>query len=351
MSIRFPNMGIDFEYVVKSLRIFGFEITLYGILIAVGMLLGIAFVVLEAKRVNQNQDMYLDMMILSLIGAAVGARLYYVVFNWSLYKGNFAQIFNARGGGLGFYGGLLGGVLAAAVFCRMKKLSFWQMADITSLGLLIGQMIGRWGNFFNRESFGEYTDGVFAMQLPLSAVRTSEVTSQMRENLETIGGVSYVSVQPAFLYESVWCLLLLLLLFVLKRKKKFAGETFMTYLSLYGLGRFFIEWLRTDKIVFPGTKVGVSQVISAVLFVFFGVSVIVRRVMAGKREKLRRQRREAVYEAEEKAYAEELAAEDAKKAEALKVMESAEETQTSESIFVNTQEETSDENEVGKTEQ
>lgn len=301
MSIRFPHLGLELDYVGKSLHIFGFEITIYGILIAVGMLLGIAFVVLEAKRRNQNQDMYLDMVIISLVAAVIGARLYYVGFSWSLYKGNILEIFNTRSGGMGLYGGILGGVLAAALFCHIKRLPFWQMADTASMGILIGQIIGRWGNFFNRESFGEYTDSFFAMQLPLSAVRASEVTTQMRENLVTIDGISYIQVHPVFLYESLWCLLLFLLLLIWRRRKRFQGELFMRYLAGYGFARFFIEGLRTDQLLFPGTKLAVSQIVSALLFIFFGFTVAVRRTMVKKRAELRKRRREEAYEAEEKA--------------------------------------------------
>lgn len=301
MSIRFPNLGLDLGYVGRSVDLFGFRISFYGMLIALGMILGLAFVVLEAKRCNENQDSYLAMTIISLITGMAGARLFYVGFSWNLYKGNTMQIFNTRDGGMAFYGGLLGAALGAALYCRIKKLSFMQMADTASMGLLIGQIIGRWGDLFNRESFGEYTNNVLAMQLPLSAVRSGEVTSAMRENLITIGGVSYVQVHPVFLYESLWCLVLFLLLLVWKRKKRFHGEIFLRYLCGYGLGRFFLEWLRTDKLLIPGTSIGISQVISAVLFVVCGIVVTVKRSMAKKRAALKKRRRELVYEAEERA--------------------------------------------------
>lgn len=301
MSIRFPNLGLSLGYVGTSVNLFGFRISFYGILIALGMILGLAFIVLEAKRCNEDQDAYLSMMILSLITGVAGARLFYVAFSWNLYKGNVMQIFNIRSGGMAFYGALLGGILGAALYCRIRKLSFMQMADTASMGILIGQIIGRWGNLFNRESFGEYTNNVLAMQLPLSAVRSGEVTSAMRENLITIGGVSYIQVHPLFLYESLWCLLLFLLLLVWKRKKRFHGEIFLRYLCGYGLGRFFLEWLRTDKLLIPGTSIGISQAISAVLFIICGIVVIVKRSMAKKRAALRKRRRELVYEAEERA--------------------------------------------------
>ena len=221
MSIQFPNLGINLDYVGKSIQIFGFEITFFGLVIALGMLLGMGFVILEAKRCGENKDDYLEMMIISLLLGVVGSRMLYVLCSWNLYKGNIIEIFNVRNGGLTFYGGLFGGMLGAAIYCGARRKSFMQMADTASMGIVIAQIIGRWGDFFNRESFGEYTNSIFAMQLPLSAVRSSEVTSAMRENLETIGGTSYIQVHPVFLYESLWCLLLFLLMLVWKRKKHF----------------------------------------------------------------------------------------------------------------------------------
>ena len=301
MSVRFPNLGLEFEYVPVSVRVFGFEITFFGILLAVGMLLGIAFVVLEAKRKKQDANLYLGMMISGLAGGFIGARFFYVLLSWSVYKTDIMKVFDTRNGGMVFYGGLLGGVLAAAVFCRVKKAVFMEMADVAVKGLLIGQIIGRWGNFFNRESFGEYTNNVLTMQLPLSNVRAGEVTPWMRENLVAIDNVSYIQATPLFLYESIWCLLLLLLLFVWNRRKLFAGEIFMRYLAGYGFGRFFIEWIRTDKMFWPGMDIAINQVISAGLFLFFTVVVIVKRIMAKKRAALEKRRKARFYEEQKKA--------------------------------------------------
>ena len=283
MSIQFPNLGINLGYVGKSIQIFGFEITFFGLVIALGMLLGMGFVILEAKRCGENKDDYLEMMIISLLLGVVGSRMLYVLCSWNLYKGNIIEIFNVRNGGLTFYGGLFGGMLGTAIYGVRRK-SFMQMADTASMGIVIAQIIGRWGDFFNRESFGEYTNSIFAMQLPLSAVRSSEVTSAMRENLETIGGTSYIQVHPVFLYESLWCLLLFLLMLVWKRKKHFHGEVFLKYLAGYGLGRF-----------------GICQVISAALFLICAVVVTVESSMAKKRAARRRRRREQDYEAQERA--------------------------------------------------
>lgn len=304
MSIGFPNIGIEFARVGRSINILGYEITFYGILIAIGMILGVSFVVLEAKRRNQNPNLYLGMILVALITGLIGARLFYAGFSWPLYRGNIQAVFRIRSGGLSIYGGILGGALGAALFCRIKKISFWQMADTASMGLLIAQIIGRWGDFFNRESFGEYTESYFAMQLPLSSVQTGEVSAKMRENLTVIDGVSYIQAHPVFLYESILCLVLLLFLLASQRRKKFQGEIFMRYLSLYGLIRCFTEWLRTDKILFPGTRIPVSLAVSAFLFLFFGAEAMIRRSMEKKRAAARKRRREAFYAAEEQAEAE-----------------------------------------------
>ena len=291
MSIRFPGLDLALSYVPRSFQIFGMEFTIYGVLIAIGALLGMGLVTLEAKRSGEDQNKYLDMTIISLLFSVVGSRLFYVAFSWELYKGNLNEILDFRNGGYAFYGGLLAGCCAAAVFCKLAKMSFWRAADIASMGILLGQIIGRWGNFFNRESFGEYADFPWVMQLPLSAVRSGEVSGNMRDNLLTIDGISYIQVQPVFLYESLWCLILLLLLLALRRKKRYEGELFMIYLAGYGLGRFFFEWLRTDKLYIPGTKLGISLIISAALFIICTPVVIVRGVMTHKRDAIRRRRR------------------------------------------------------------
>ena len=291
MSIRFPGLDLALSYVPRSFQIFGMEFTIYGVLIAIGALLGMGLVTLEAKRSGEDQNKYLDMTIISLLFSVVGSRLFYVAFSWELYKGNLNEILDFRNGGYAFYGGLLAGCCAAAVFCKLAKMSFWRAADIASLGILLGQIIGRWGNFFNRESFGEYADFPWVMQLPLSAVRSGEVSGNMRDNLLTIDGISYIQVQPVFLYESLWCLILLLLLLALRRKKRYEGELFMIYLAGYGLVRFFFEWLRTDKLYIPGTKLGISLIISAALFIICTPVVIVRGVMTHKRDAIRRRRR------------------------------------------------------------
>ena len=276
-NINFPHLGIYLENVGKSISIFGFEIAFSGITIAAAMLAGLWIAMRTAKKTGQNPDLYFDMGMLAIFCALIGARAYYVVFAWENYKNNLLEIFNLRHGGLAIYGGVIGGAVAVYMFARMKKQKFLQLADTASVGLVLGQIIGRWGNFFNREAFGGYTDNLFAMQLPLDAVYSWDVTPEMMENLRTAGGVQYIQVHPTFLYESLWNLMVLVLLAVYTKRKKFDGEVFCLYLLGYGLGRAWIEGLRTDQLWIPGTEIPVSQVLAVVLVVVSAAIITVKR--------------------------------------------------------------------------
>ena len=276
-SIEFPNIGIHLESVGNHISVFGFDIAYYGIIIGFGILAGILIAVLEAKRTGQNPEDYYDLAIYAVIFAIIGARIYYVVFSWDMYKDQPVSIFNIRQGGLAIYGGVIAAVITVIIFARIKKLSAPLLMDTAGLGLVAGQMIGRWGNFFNREAFGEYTDGLLAMRLPVDAVRGSDITKMMREHMETVEGVSYIQVHPTFLYESLWCLLILVLLLVYRRHKKFNGEVFLLYLAGYGFGRFWIERLRTDQLLLPGIGFPVSQLLAGVLVVVSVGLIIYKR--------------------------------------------------------------------------
>lgn len=263
-EINFPHLGIYLNHVGKNIKIGNFTIAYYGIVIAIGMLLGIAAILKRAKTTGQKSDDYLDISIWSMLIGIVGARAYYVIFAWDLYKDNPLSIFNLRQGGLAIYGGIIAGIVTAFVVSRIKKMNFATVADTCILGLPIGQILGRWGNFFNREAFGRYTDSLFAMQLPTSAVRQNEITSEMWEHAQVIKGVQYIQVTPTFLYESLWNCGVLLVMFLLRNKTKFRGELFWIYVIGYGIGRFWIEPMRTDQLLIPGTTVPVSMVLSAV---------------------------------------------------------------------------------------
>ena len=282
-AINFPNLGIHLNNVGQSFTVFGFEIAYYGIAVVVGMMLGLFIMTREAKRLGEDDDKYWDMGIIMLIAGVVGARIFYVIFAWSHYKDNLLGIFNLRQGGLAIYGGILGAIVAVFIYDKIQKISFLRMLDCVVPGLLVGQIIGRWGNFFNREVFGGYTNNIFAMQLPVSAVREqSEITSQMWDNLVNISGADFIQVHPTFLYEGLWNLGIFILLWLYRKRKRFDGEVFALYLMGYGLGRFWIEAVRTDQLLIPGTNIPVSMVIS-VAFIVVALGIIIKNIKNSKK--------------------------------------------------------------------
>ena len=282
-QINFPHLGIYLGHVGKEFFIGNFSIAFYGIAIVLGMLLGIWAVRLRAKETGQSPDDYLDISLITLAAAIVGARLYYVIFSWREYADDPLSIFNLRGGGLAIYGGLIGGALAILILSRVKKIPFPRVLDTCVIGVPIGQILGRWGNFFNREAFGGYTDNLFAMQLPVSAVRQNEITQEMWDNVVVQNGIRFIQVHPTFLYEGMWNCLVLLLLFLMRNRTRFEGELFLLYLAGYGTGRFFIEMLRTDQLLIPGTGIPVSMVVSAsaVIISLILIAVLGRTEPAG----------------------------------------------------------------------
>ncbi len=286
-DIAFPNLNIYLENVPKRFEVFGIEIALYGVIIGIGMLLAISLVAYVAKKSGQNADMYWDLAIVSVISGVIGARLYYVIFSWDSYKNNLMNIFNLRQGGLAIYGGIIGGFAAMFVFAKIKKQRPVLLADTAVPGIALGQILGRWGNFFNREAFGDYTDGLFAMRLPIEAVRQNEITSTMWQHVEE--GVNYVQVHPTFLYESLWNIGLLVLMLLLWRKKHFDGEVALLYFGGYGIGRFWIESLRTDQLQIGSTGIAVSQMLGLVLFVAALTTEIVMLVRIYRKKKQKKQ--------------------------------------------------------------
>lgn len=287
-NIIFPHLGIEFENVGSGFNIFGYHVAYYGVVIGIGMLVGWLIAEWMARRTGQNTELYLDFALIAIISAVIGARVYYVAFEWNEFSGDPLSVFNLRTGGLAIYGGIIAAVAAAIIFTRIKRYSFWLLTDTACLGLAAGQMIGRWGNFFNREAFGKYTDGLFAMQVSRSAVsnvyhdtvsvaRLRELYAgkpealnrivEIRDHVVNIKGIEYIQVHPTFLYESLWNLCLLILLVLYTKRKRFDGEVMLFYLMGYGLGRIWIEGLRTDQLFLWGTPFAVSQLLSAGIIV------------------------------------------------------------------------------------
>ena len=277
MEINFPNLGIYLDHVGKSISIFGFSIAYYGIVIVTGMMIAIWIAQREAKRTGQNPEQYLDLAMIGIAAGILGARIYCVIFAWDYYKDDLLSIFNIRQGGLAIYGGIIGACIAVVIYSRKKKQNFSLLMDTASMSIVFGQIMGRWGNFFNREAFGDYTNNLFAMQLPVSAVRANEITQKMWDHVVTVNGVEYIQVHPTFLYESLWNVGVLLFLFWFRKRKKFNGEVFLMYLIGYGLGRIWIEGLRTDQLLLPVVGLPVSQLLSGCLVVGCTILVVWKR--------------------------------------------------------------------------
>jgi phosphatidylglycerol:prolipoprotein diacylglycerol transferase len=303
-DINFPNLGIELKQVANGLDVFGYHIALYGMVIGFGMLCGWLIAEWIARKTGQNTEIYLDFAMVAIISAVIGARLYYVVFAFEEFKENPISIFNLRTGGLAIYGGIIAAILAAVIFARVRKYSFPLLADTSCIGLVTGQIIGRWGNFFNREAFGKYSDGIFAMQLNVkdvssvfwestSVTRLKELYAgkeaalnrilEIRNHMVSIDGEKYIQVHPTFLYESLWNIALLILLIVFTKYKKFNGEIILLYFAGYGLGRVWMEGLRTDQLFLWGTPFAVSQLLSAVVaFISIGILIYKRRRIGKK---------------------------------------------------------------------
>ena len=278
MDIRFPNLGWLFENVPDGFTIFGIELKLYGLIISLGFLLGYLSAYYEAKRTKQDPDLYTDYVTYMVIPAIIGARMYYVIFAFDKYKDNLWEIFNIRAGGLAIYGGIIACVITLVVFAKKRKQNIFLMSDTCAMGLLIGQILGRWGNFFNREAYGGYTDSLFAMAIPVQDAQV--VNEELLSHLVYFDGIPYIQVHPTFLYESLWNLGLLIIIFFYRKHKKFHGEITAIYFLGYGFGRFWIEGLRQDQLILAtisGVAIPVSQLLAAIMVVVSVVFIIYGR--------------------------------------------------------------------------
>ena len=291
-TIQFPNLHINIEHLPKSFSVFGFDIAFYGCIIALGMLAGIAIVCYEAKRTGQDYNQYIDFALYAIVFSVIGARAYYVIFRWSYYSAHPTEIINIREGGLAIYGGVIVAILTCFIYTKIKKMSFPKVCDTALLGLILGQIIGRWGNFFNREAFGGVArdKNPWAMRIYFDEnYDISQVPDVVKNGMEALRGkalseIGYIQVQPTFLYESLWNLFVLVLMLIFRRKKKFDGEVILWYLIGYGIGRAVIEGMRTDQLIMPVTGWPVSQTLSIVVATVAVIVVIVKRRKIAKAE-------------------------------------------------------------------
>ena len=252
-QIAFPGLGIGpFSLDRVAFSIFGREIYWYGIIIAVGLVLAYVWAVYAAKDENLPKDTLTDLLLIELPVAIICARLYYVAFSWEDYRDNLLDIFKIWEGGIAIYGGVIGAFLAGFVYSKIKKIHFYKLADIAAPCFLIGQAIGRWGNFVNIEAYGSQTDLPWRMEI-------------INEG---------ISVHPTFLYESIWNILGFAILALIRKKKPFEGFIFYAYLLWYGLGRVWIEGLRTDSLMLGNLRI--SQLVAG-LCIIVSLSVIIAK--------------------------------------------------------------------------
>lgn len=273
-TVSFPGLGLDFEVNRVAFSIGDLPVYWYGILIALGFILAILYVSRRAREFGVDADRMLDVILGGAIGGIVGARAYYVILQWDYYGQNLSQIFNTRSGGMAIYGGLIGGVLIGLLMCKIRRVKFMPALDLVVGGFLIGQGIGRWGNFVNIEAFGANTSLPWGMS---SSVITDYLTQHEAE-LEAIGMDidPNMPVHPTFLYESLWCLLGFAFIAWYTRRRKFDGELTLLYMMWYGAGRAVIEGLRTDSLMIPGTSLRASQVLAAAMVVVAAIIWIVK---------------------------------------------------------------------------
>ena len=280
-EIQFPELGWKFNINPTAFSVFGFDIQWYGIIITIGLILALIYVLPKMKRFGLDSDRAIDVIIGGVIGGIIGARVYYVLMRWDEYKGDWKAMINTRNGGLAIFGGIIGGILIGYVIARIRKVKALPMLDVVSLGFLIGQGIGRWGNFFNQEAFGTNTDSFLGMTggtIQRTIADGMSMDGDMYKNgLEMLWEKP---VHPCFLYESIWCLLGFVILAFWSKRRKYDGQIFLMYLTWYGAERFLVEGLRTDSLMLGNIRV--SQALAAVIFV---ASVILQIIFFIRRKR------------------------------------------------------------------
>lgn len=272
--VYFEGLGIDFDLPSVAFSIFGYEVHWYGIIIAFGFMLAVLYGGRMAYKWKMNLDGMTDVLIWGTIFGIVCARAYYVIFEWSYYKDHLIEIPQIWNGGIAIYGGIIGALIGAAIGCKTGKINFPNLLDLGALGLLIGQGIGRWGNFFNQEAFGvNTTTAPFRMW-------SQKIHDDLVSSADTLTakGIEFdpnLPVHPTFLYESVWCLLgFLILNYMVHKHRHFKGEIFMLYGVWYGLERAVVEGLRTDSLYIGDTTLRVSQLLSIAIVAVFAVAFV-----------------------------------------------------------------------------
>ncbi len=272
-DLAFPNLGIFITNLKNTITIGNFTIAYYGIIIALGMLIAFTVVTKIAKRLGIDDDLFYDIFIIVIVFGIIGARAYYVIFRWDYYQIRPHEILDIRAGGLAVFGGILLAGTAIVIYCIWKKINFLKVLDLTMIGVVLGQAIGRYGNFFNMEAFGDYTNNLFAMRMRAEYIDTSNITFTQALNTITENGIDYIQAHPTFLYESTLNIILfVVLVYIVLKRYKFDGQILASYLIGYGIIRFFVESLRTDSLMLGNFRV--SQIV-AILCVISGLVIYV----------------------------------------------------------------------------
>ena len=291
--VQFPALGLSFTLDRVAFSIGGINIYWYGVCIAVGMCLALVFAFRHGVEFGVDADAMVDVILIGVVMGILCARLYYVALSPYNYS-SLWEVLAIRDGGLAIYGGVIAGVIVAIVFAKKRKMKFSVLADTVTMGLLIGQIMGRWGNFFNREAFGDYTNSLFAMAIPTDyyvgkgtltgMINSGIITSEMANHMQVYDGMQWITVHPTFLYESVWNLILLIVIIIYRKHKKFDGEIFLMYLWGYGMGRVWIEGLRSDSLMIPFFNMKVSQMIAAICVLACSVLIVKKRMDTVKKQ-------------------------------------------------------------------
>lgn len=272
-DVAFPNIGIFIKNLRNTITIGNFTIAYYGIIIAIGMLVAFTIVTRIAKKLKIDDDIFYDIFIIVILLGIIGARAYYVIFRWDYYQIRPYEILDIRAGGLAVFGGIILACIGIVIYCLWKKINVLKILDLTAIGVVIGQAIGRYGNFFNMEAFGEYTNNLLAMRLRLEYLDPSNVTFLQSLNTITEDGIEYIQAHPTFLYESTLNLILFgILVYIILKRYKFDGQILATYLFGYGIIRFFVESLRTDSLMAGGLRV--SQIV-AIICIIVGIVIYI----------------------------------------------------------------------------
>lgn len=280
--VYFEGLGIDFDLPSVAFTVFGHDIHWYGIIIAFGFALAVLYGGRMAYKWKMSLDGMTDVLLIGTIFGIICARAYYVIFEWDYYSQHLAEIPQIWNGGIAIYGGIIGAIIGAAIACRSGKVNFMNVMDLGALGLLIGQGIGRWGNFFNQEAFGTNTEAAPFRMWSLKIQQTLEASAQTLAD-KGMECDPTKPVHPTFLYESIWCILgFFILNYIVHKHRKFKGEIFMLYGVWYGLERMVVEGMRTDSLYIANTTLRVSQVLSMVIVVVFAAGLIVNFVRLKK---------------------------------------------------------------------